>query len=175
MTNWDEVDDFNDQVNQEIASYEVRDVILNPDNLLGDDFVIPNLNWHSIKFGCEEIDQVPDDKRGVYAFAVRINSTVLPPHGYILYIGMAGRNSDRSLRERYKDYLSPKKVRKRGGIARVIGNWRRVLQFFFAPVDDTVTTEDLENLERQLNTALIPPFSEMDMDADVRRKRSAWR
>ena len=173
--NWDEVDDFNDQVNREIASYEVRDVILNPDNLLADDFVIPSLNWQAIKFGPEEIDQVPDDKRGIYAFAVRIDSTVLPPHGYILYIGMAGRNSDRPLRERYQDYLYPKKVIKRGGIARVMGNWRRVLQFLFAPVDDAVTTEDLENLERQLNTALIPPFSERDMEADVRQKRSAWR
>ena len=105
---------------------------------------------------------------------MRVNSEVLPPHGYILYIGIAGRNSERSLRERYKDYLYPKKVIKRGGIQRVM-NWRSVLQFVFAPVDDTVTTEDLQRLERQLNTALIPPFSEQDMDAGVRAKRRAWR
>ncbi len=174
MTNWDEVDNFNDQVNQEIASYAVTNLILNPDNLLADDFAVPTLDWQAIRFGPDEIDQVPDNRRGVYAFAVRVNSTALPPHGYILYIGIAGRNSDRSLRERYQDYLSPRKVIKRGGIARVIGNWRQVLQFIFAPIDDSVSTKDLERLERQLNTALIPPYSERDMDADLRAKRAAW-
>ena len=174
MTNWDEVDDFNDQVNREIASYAVTNLILNPDRLLAGDFAVPILEWRAINFGPDEIEQVPDDRRGVYAFAVRINSDVLPPHGYILYIGIAGRNSDRPLRERYRDYLYPKKVIKRGGIARIMGNWRQVLQFIFAPIDDNVPTEDLERLERQLNTALIPPYSERDMDADLRAKRAAW-
>ena len=174
MTNWDEIDDFNYQVNREIASYELRDVILNPDHLLAEDFVIQNLNWNAIKFGPEEIHQVPNDKRGVYGFAVRVDSAVLPPHGYILYIGMAGRNSDRPLRERCQDYLYPKKVLKRRRIKRAM-NWRRVLQLIFAPVDDTVTTEDIEILESQLNTALISPFAEQDMDADLREKRAAWR
>ena len=153
MTNWDEVNDFNDQINKEIASYAVSNVILNPDKLLTGDFIVPALTWQAIRFGEDEIEQVPDDRRGVYAFAIRVNSNVLPPHGYILYIGIAGRNSDRSLRERYRDYLSPKRVIKRGQIARVIGNWRQVLQFLFAPVDDNVSNADLENLERQLNTA----------------------
>lgn len=175
MTSWDKVDDFNDQINQEIARYEVKDVILNPDKLLADNFVIPQLHWESIKFGREEIDKVPDDRRGVYAFAVMIDSGVLPPHGYILYIGMAGRNSDRSLRERYSDYLSPSKVKKRGRITRVIGNWRQVLKFMFAAVDNAVPTQDIETLERQLNTALIPPYSDRDMEADIRQKRAAWR
>ena len=174
MTNWDEVDDYNDQINHDIASHEVRDVILNPDNLLVGDFVISQLRWESIKFGSEEIDKVPDDRRGVYAFAIKIDSTVLPPHGYILYIGMAGRNSDRPLRERYRDYLSPKKVRKRGRITRAM-NWRRVLRFMFAAVDNSVSTQEIETLERQLNTALIPPYSERDMEADLREKRAAWR
>lgn len=174
MTDWDEIDEFNDQVNREIASFELRDVILNPDNLMKDSFIVQHLDWCGIKFGWQDIEKVPDDKRGVYGFAIRAASEVLPPHGYILYIGIAGRNSDRPLRERYKDYLYPKGVIKRGGIKRVM-NWRHVLQFIFAPVDDDVTTEDLQLLERQLNTALIPPFSEQDMDADVREKRRAWR
>ena len=172
---WDEVTDFNRAVNEEIASYAIHSIILNPDRMLNDDFVTPNLEWQAINYGAEDIEQIPDDKRGVYAFAIRIESQVLPPHGYIMYIGMAGRRSYRPLRERYRDYLSPSKVRKRGGIARVIGNWRQVLQFIFAPVDATFTTEDLKRLEIQLNTALIPPYSEQDIEADVREKRRAWR
>lgn len=174
MATWDVIDDFNDEIIQEIARYEVKDVILNPDKLLAGTFVIPQLHWESIEFGRDEIDKVPADRRGVYAFAIRIDSGVLPPHGYILYIGMAGRNSDRTLRERYSDYLSPRKVRKRGRITRVM-NWRRVLQFMFASVDNSVATEDIENLERQLNSALVPPYSERDMEADLREKRAAWR
>ena len=39
-------------------------------------------------------------------------SEILSPHGYVLYIGIAGRRSDRALRERYKDYLNVKQIQK---------------------------------------------------------------
>ena len=171
--NLNEIIDFANDVNREIASY-APDIILNPDRLLTDDFVIPSLNWYTIKYGHSELDFVPNDKRGVYAFAVRIDSDILPPHGYVLYIGIAGRDSNRSLRERYRDYLNPKKVIKRKGIARMIGNWHQVLQFMFAPVEDSVTTEDLQILEVQLNTALIPQYSKQDIDGELRDLRKAW-
>lgn len=171
--NLDEIIDFANDVNREIASFATH-VILNPDRLLADDFVIPGLDWQAVAYGRAGLDLVPDDKRGVYAFAVRIGSQILPPHGYILYMGIAGEDSDRSLRERYRDYLSPQKIKRRAGIARMIGNWHRVLQFLFAPIDDTVTTEDLKLLEIQLNTALIPPYSQRDIDAEVRTRRRAW-
>lgn len=72
----------------------------------------------------------------------------LPPHGYILYIGIAGRNSDRSLQERYKDYLNTPKVVKRDRIARMIGNWHNILCFFYAPIEDGVSSEELQELEK---------------------------
>ena len=171
--NLHEVTDFANNVTREITAYAPH-IILNPARLLADDFAIPTLNWQAIKYGDAELDQVPNDKRGIYAFAVRIDSDILPPHGYILYIGIAGRNSDRSLRERYRDYLNQRKVLKRAGIARMIGTWHQVLQFVFAPVEDAVSTEDLQLLETQLNTALIPPYSEQDIDAEVRTLRRAW-
>ena len=171
--NLDEIIDFANDVNQEIARFAIH-VVLSPERLLADDFVAPGLDWQAINYGTEDLELVPDDKRGIYAFAVRINSQILPPHGYILYMGIAGENSDRSLRERYRDYLSPQKIMRRAGIARMIGNWHQVLQFLFAPIDDTVTTEDLKQLENQLNTALIPPYSQRDIDAEVRTRRRAW-
>ena len=63
---------------------------------------------------------------------------------------------------------------KRPKIAWMIGNWGNVLQFVFAPVDDDVTSEDLQTLETQLNTAFIPPCSDQDIDAEVRTRRRAW-
>ena len=171
--NWDLATDFANQVANEIGKNTVS-VTLSPEKMMTGNYAIPILSWDSICFGEEELDRVPNDKRGVYAFAVCHKDEVLPPHGYILYIGIAGRDSERPLRERYKDYLNVKKVMKRDRIAIMIGTWKQVLRFFFAPVGDEVSSEDLKTLEQQLNTALMPPFSIGDLDADTRRKRRAF-
>ena len=171
--NLDEIVDFANNVTNEVARYAPH-IILNPDRLLCNNLVISSLTWHAINYGDAELDQVPDDKRGIYAFTVHVNNSIFPPHGYILYMGIAGRNSNRSLRERYRDYLNTRKVMKRPKIAWMIGNWGNVLQFVFAPVDDDVTSEDLQTLETQLNTAFIPPCSDQDIDAEVRTRRRAW-
>ena len=91
-----------------------------------------------------------------------------------MYIGIAGRDSDRPLRARYKDYLNERKVMKRKTIARMIGTWHSVLRFFFAPVDADVSPSDLKTLERQLNTALLPPFSVGNLEAKIKATRSAF-
>jgi len=170
----DSLIDFANTATAEIAKFTVP-VTLSPEKMVTDKYPIPDLNWESIPYGDAEIEQVPDDKRGVYAFAVCKPSDILPPHGYIFYIGIAGRNSDRPLRARYKDYLNEKKVIKRNRIARMIGTWHEVLRFFFAPVDDDLSSDDLKALEAQLNTALLPPFSEGDLEADTKSKRRAFR
>lgn len=165
--------DFANQASDEIRRYMLQ-VTLSPRKLMGADGIAHQLEWNSIRYGNEETYKVPNDKRGVYAFAVCQQSQVLPPHGYILYIGIAGRDSRRPLRERYKDYLDVNKVRKRSRIALMIGNWSEVLRFYFAAVDDDISSDDLQDIERQLNTALLPPYSDRDLDADVREMRRAF-
>ena len=172
--NLDSLIDFANKATEEVAKYSVS-VTLPPAKMMRDRYAIPSLAWDSISYGKEEeLDKVPDDKRGVYAFAICQESAVLPPHGYVLYIGIAGYNSQRPLRDRYKDYLNEKKVIKRDKIARMIGTWYEVLRFFFAPVGDEVSSDELKALEQQLNTTLMPPFSEKDLDADIRRMRRAF-
>ena len=171
--NLDSLIDFANEATTSIAKFTIN-VTLSPDTLTTGEHAIPSLTWHSIRYGVEELDQVPNDRRGVYAFAICHTSDVLPPHGYILYIGIAGRDSERPLRERYRDYLNEKKVRKRARIARMIGTWHPVLRFFYAPVGAEVSSEDLKTLEKQLNTALMPPFSVGDMDANTRQMRRAF-
>lgn len=172
--NLESVVDFVNQAHDEIGKFKVE-VTLSPHKLMANDYCMDKLEWDSVPYGEAEIEDIPDDKRGVYAFAICHQSEMLPPHGYILYIGIAGRDSNRPLRARYKDYLNDKKVLKRERIARMIGTWHEVLRFFFAPVDDDVTSEDLKALEKQLNTALLPAFSEGDLEADTKRKRRAFR
>jgi len=171
--NLDDVIEFANEASDQIGKYKLE-VILSPNHLRSNDYVINNLNWESIAYGKDELDSIPDNKRGVYAFVVSAPSAVLPPHGYVLYIGIAGRDSRRSLRARYKDYLNQKKIMKRERIARMIGHWHEVLRFFFVPLDDDVSNEDIQRLEQQLNTALIPPFSFGDLEAETKRKRRAF-
>ena len=165
--------DFANRASEEIGRFGIE-FTLSPSLMMANDYVVNPLAWSSIKYGEAEIHKVPHDKRGVYAFAICQPSRVLPPHGYVLYIGIAGKDSDRPLRERYRDYLNAKRVMKRKKIAFMIGNWNEVLRFFFAPVDDAVSTDDLQTLEMQLNTALLPPYSDRDMVAEVREMRRAF-
>ncbi len=172
--NLDSLIDFANQATFEIAKYTVP-ITLSPVKIMADEYPIPALVWDSISYGEAELDKVPADKRGVYAFVVCHSNDILPPHGYVLYIGIAGRDSERPLKDRYKDYLNEKKVKKRDRIARMIGTWHKALRFFFAPVGDEVSSDELKTLESMLNTALMPPFSEGDLEADTKRKRRAYR
>lgn len=56
----------------------------------------------------------------------------------------------------------------------MIGYWGPILRFWFAPVEPTMTSAALQNIERRLNTALMPPFSVNDMDAETRRMMRAF-
>lgn len=165
--------DFANRASEEIGRFRIS-FTLSPSLIIANDYVVNQLSWSSVKYGEAEIQKIPDDKRGVYAFVVYQPSDVLPPHGYVLYIGIAGKDSNRTLRERYRDYLNSKKVMKRTKIAMMIGNWHEVLRFFYAPVDDALSSEDLQKLELQLNTALLPPYSDRDMVAEVREMRRAF-
>jgi hypothetical protein len=167
--------DFANEANAEIGNYRVQ-MMLSPDKMRFNTYCVPKLDWQSIRYGNAELNQVPNDRRGVYAFVLCEQSPVLPPHGYVLYVGIAGRGSTRSLRARYKEYLNAKAVtKKRPRIAYMIGNWQPVLRFYFVPVEPDFPSEDLELLESQLNTALMPPFSEGDLEAETKKKRRAFK
>ncbi|MEI1725418.1 hypothetical protein V8P87_00235 [Acinetobacter baumannii] len=174
MKDLEKLHDFVNKVHNELGRYRIE-FCLSPDLILKDDFNINTLAWDSISYGEDEIENIPDNKRGIYAFAICHNSHALfPTHGYILYIGIAGRKSQRSIRDRYKDYLNIKKIMKRPHIANMIGNWEKVLRFFYAPIDDIITSEELEELERKLNVALLPPFSKGDLEAEIKQMRGAF-
>lgn len=164
---------FADAATQEIAKFSLE-FCLSPERLKTANFGIDSLNWSHIPYGDERIEEVPNDKRGVYAFVISHDNGILPPHKYVAYIGIAGRKSDRALRERYRDYLYENKVIKRPKIARLIGTWHSVLQFYFAAVEENIETEALEEIERALTSALLPPCSQGDLDADLKQKRSAF-
>lgn len=167
-------DDFANRANEDVGRYRIQ-FILNPEKLMQENSVVKKLNWESIAYGDENgLNKIPN-KRGIYAFTIFWPSDVLPPHGYVLYIGIAGRNSSRSLRDRYKDYLNPNKIKKEmPRLAYAFGNWREVTRFFFAPVGSNITSEKLQLLEEQLNTALLPPYAMGDVEAKTKLMRRAF-
>lgn len=158
---------------KDISKYRFE-CILNAESLLAEEYDLEGLEWESIPYGEDQIDLVPDDRRGIYAFTLRAPHPVLPPHGYVMYIGIAGRRSARSLRSRYRDYLNTRKVAKRLTIARLIGTWHDMLQFQFAAVDEDMSSEELERLEEQLNSCMMPFFSDGDLEAETKAKRKAF-
>lgn len=169
-----EAEAYSDNVANRIAKY-TREFILSPERIAINEYVLSSLTWDSVRYAAEqEIDKIPDNKRGVYAFSICQPSEILPPHGYILYIGIAGRDSNRSLRERYKDYLQKSHIRKRSKIYFMIGTWSEVLRFFFAPVEENVSSDELKTLEKQLNTALMPPLSQKDLEAEIKEMKRAF-
>lgn len=172
---FDQLRDFANEANLEFGNFRLQ-FILSPDKMRRDDFDVDELCWDSIHFGDRaEVSKIPDDKRGIYALAICHPSKVLPPHGYVIYIGIAGQKSNRSLRERYKDYLNQGRVQKeRPRLARAIGVWQDVLRFYFAPVGPRLSSKDLERLEKQVNTALLPPCSPGDLEASTKQKIRAF-
>jgi len=169
-----ELDDFAADADRDVGRFSL-DFTLAPERLLTDAFELKKLNWQSVAYlDSDGIKKVPDDRRGIYAFAIYGNSPIFPKHSYVLYIGIAGKDSDRSLRARYRDYFSKSKVLPRAKVTMMIAKWRSVLHFHYAPIDDNVTTERLQSLEKQLNGALMPPMSTGDLEADLKKKRRAF-
>ncbi len=171
----DELADFAMQANKMIGNYRLEFTI-SPKTLRSSTYCVAGLAWHSIKFDKAEFKKLPNDKRGVYALVLCEPNSALPQHGYVLYIGIAGRDSNRSLRSRCGDYLNAKKlIKARQGIAFAIGNWRDVLHLFYVAVDDSVSNSDLKQLERELNGALMPPYSRGDVEATTKNMQKAFK
>lgn len=82
--NLDAIIDFATEAHRQVGKYMLT-VTLSPEKMMKGDYDFNTLRWDSIPYGEAELDKVPGNKRGVYAFAVCQNSKVLPPHGYILY------------------------------------------------------------------------------------------
>lgn len=143
-------------------------VILSPKQWRG--FAPPEpLAWESVKFAAQNRNDVPE-QRGIYAFIVQFQDhdvvpPALPPHGYVMYGGITGATADRTLRDRYGDYLRDQRRPKRWSIHSMLNKWSDDLYFHYAAVG---ADYDLSQLETALNDAIIPPYVTNDFSAEVR-------
>jgi len=114
------------------------------------------LTWSEVKFGERYAACVPDDKIGVYTFFVCPEIANYPTLAYPLYVGMT---AEQSFRKRYQQYLRESRKRKpRPLILKMLTSWPDNLYFYYAPIDD-MDHSMIEQVERDLISALLPPFN----------------
>jgi hypothetical protein len=130
------------------------------------------LAWTTVSFGPKCLSSVISEP-GLYAFSIQTPKAGLPPHSYILYIGQTGaKQKTRTLRKRAGEYLKEEKSAKRRHVWEFLNKWSKHLSFHFAPVDPEIY--DLEDIEKRLNDALLPPYSVNDFSAEIKVQKKAW-
>lgn len=149
---------------------ERRSFYLSPDRWNNSRVKIP-LEWAEIKFEQGSKAQVPDNG-GIYAFIVKHPNDHFPPHGFVMYIGITGeRGKERTLRDRFGEYLYEKAKNKRVKLHFMLNKYKENLYFNYVALD--AHDVDLSQLEIDLNDALVPPVGTKDFSAEIRQLRDA--
>jgi hypothetical protein len=148
------------QRSRDLRAFEVRNLILSPDNWKN----YPNriqLNWNRVLFREDQAKNVPDDIRGVYSFVVIPDIANHKDCSYLLYIGETTRN----FRQRFREYLDiQREGRRRVHIFEMLTNWRENLWFCYAPINPVGLIKDIED---DLLAAYLPPYNR-DFPATIR-------
>lgn len=139
-----------------------------------------SLHWKCVKFKRDSASQIPTEK-GIYAFFVEPRIEQFPSHGYLMYIGQAGHNSNRNLRRRFGDYLYDKNLSEREllkspsreHIHDMLNTWEDYLYFYYVEVDPSQI--DIKQLEQQLLDTFAPPFVDRGYSAKIGRAVKAAR
>ena len=151
---------------------DIRDFLVSPQRWRTSRVTTP-LAWTSVKFEPGNRDQVPA-ARGIYAFTVMHANDYFPPHGFIMYIGIAGaRAQERTLHDRFYEYVREQQRFKRPRVHYMLTKYKDDLYFNYATVTDERL--DLEQLELDLNDAIVPPVVVKDFTAEIRAIVAAFR
>lgn len=124
---------------------------------------IPRLEWNNVKFSRENHEQIPQ-VRGIYLFMIKNDTVLLPPHGSIAYVGLTGDDRERTLNDRYSDYLRDQSRPKRIHIYELLNKWRDNIYFYFAAIPDRAVS--LSVIETNLLDSLIPPYNRKDFTGE---------
>lgn len=148
---------------------EKRSFFLSPDRWRSSR-VKRSLSWTEVKFLEKNKNEIPE-VAGIYCFVVKHVNNHFPPHGYVMYIGITGHKSTRGLRNRFSDYIREKNKNKRPKLHFMLNKFSDDLYFYYVELKDH--KDELEQLEIDLNDAIIPPFGQNDFSAEIRQLRGA--
>jgi excinuclease UvrABC nuclease subunit len=121
-------------------------------------------NWEICPFDNRYVDKIPSSP-GIYSFVINPGVTNHPQR-YLCYIG----KSDRTLKERYWEYLrEAKRIKGRPKLLYLLNNWASYLEFCYVTIEDG----NLRDLEKRLIDAFIPPFNS-DFSTEINRVVKAF-
>ncbi|MER3374042.1 MAG: hypothetical protein RIM83_05335 [Allomuricauda sp.] len=142
------------------------------------DFDLKFENWTKIKYlnddandFDESIDNVPNDKGGLYMFYVecKIISGITE---YPLYVGRAQITEHQNLRKRVKEYFNKyKSNNERPKLTRMFKYWKKDLRLAYFPLDDN---EDVINIEKQFINSLLLPMNTEIPDIEIKQAMKAF-
>jgi len=97
----------------------------------------------------------------------------LPAHGYILYVGITGDESEAAnLYKRYGQYLAhQRKEDGRPAVSFMLQNWAGDLFFNFVPLPNKAV--NLARIESSFINALVPPINKRDIEGVLRAAKAA--
>jgi hypothetical protein len=124
------------------------------------------LKWRQVPYHPASRSQLPS-KSGLYAFVLTPKPGLIPPHGFLLYIGKTGDGSSRAtLRKRFGQYvLEQNKPDGRPAVRSMLNRWGTHLIFAYATVSDKASIADLEDA---LIKATYPPINKSIADITAR-------
>lgn len=129
------------------------------------------LSWNKVKFDNSTRTTIPKE-RGIYAFTLAWDTSDLPHHGYILYLGITGDDSKANLHTRYAQYLNDlRRADKRPKVYYMLEKWKGDLFFNFVPIPDKRLS--LRKIEKEFLSAIQPPINLRDMTIRVSDARRA--
>ena len=129
------------------------------------------LNWNKLRFNDNNKTAIPK-VRGIYAFTISLDSSILPEHGYILYMGITGDGSTSHLHKRFSEYLGNlKREDGRPKVLNMLKRWESDLFFSYVPISDKRLS--LAKIEKDFLSAIRPPVNIKDFTARISKARRA--
>ena len=127
------------------------------------------LNWTMIPFHQNQVQNVPNDKVGVYSFIVKPDIANHTNCSYLMYVG---QTTHQSFRLRYTQYLHDQRTKKgRLYVVHMLSTWPEHLWFCYAPIQQV---EYIGEIEDRLKIAYVPPVNR-DWPAETRGAMALWR
>lgn len=128
-------------------------------------------DWRCVKFERTQQKLVPDVP-GIYAFFIEPRIAGFQSHGYLMYIGQAGYNSNNTLRKRFQKYLHDKMELDRSSIYWLLNNWENYIYFYFTELDNQEL--DLKKIETTLLDTFLPPYSKRGFSVRISKILGAF-
>jgi hypothetical protein len=140
------------------------------------------LEWRTIKYfdivdptrtevGLDKI--IDNNSKGVYIFYVMPKDTIQDMPKHVMYVGISGvRGSERSLRDRLKDYFYISKIKKRTNIHKFLQLYYKNVYIDYSFFNGEYN--DLEKIEELLHEFFQPIYSIRDYEPETKEAKKAW-